>query len=522
MRTAPSLYAHALTKKAVVLVWLLAWLLMWSLDGLVDLAHLALLLVLASAVCGLWLSATESLLVGALAVMAFDWQFVPPRGKFTVDLREHIWLLLTMLAVGSMVAWLVGRQRAFAESARVMAEHATLLRSFNEQLRGDSADAAAQRLATVLERLTQAQVAVVMLDHTSTPTRLRLAWGQASDDDMAQLHHCLDTAPPLANEGGDMPGHQPITLALRGPTQVHGAVLLRLRDSPPLPPATQATAQALCHQLGAHCEHALVEARARWASEEAQTQKVRNTLLAAISHDYRTPLATILGAASSLLRQSDRLSRAQTLALVTTIINEVEQLSTMTDNTLQLARLDAQGVQITKDWESLEELVGSAVARTRRRYPNVHITVDIEPQLPLLRCDAQLLVQLLDNLIDNAVKYGHPDQNIHISARQTGEHLLMAVGDRGNGIPASMRDRLFLPFERGPHNAMASGQGAPRGAGLGLALCRAIVVAHGGSIVARQRHHGGTSMECRFPLEHQPPTSVEFLPDSPPQDRRNT
>lgn len=496
---------HAFAKAAVVAVWSLGWLLMWAMDGVADLANLALMLVLAAAVCGLWLSAAESLVIGALAVMAFDWQFVPPRGRFTVDLREHAWLLLTMFAVGSMVAWLVRQQRMFADAARVMAEHATLLRSFNEQLRQESSSGVVQQFAIALQGLTQADIAVGMVDDLDLKLApLRVVWGQVDAHEMAQLQSCLDTSTPPAWTDQPMHSRQTITLPLRGPTQCHGAVLLRMPESQPLHPMTQSTAQALCDQMGIYWERTLVEARARCASEEAQTQKVRNTLLAAISHDYRTPLATILGAASSLLRQSDRLSRAQAQALAVTIVHEVEQLSTMTDNTLQLARLDAQGVKITKDWESLEELVGSAVARTRRRYPDVRMGVRIEPQLPLLRCDAPLLVQLLDNLIDNAIKYGNPDQSIDIIARKIESNFLLAVSDRGSGIPVQVRDRLFLPFERG----------TSRGAGLGLALCRAIVLAHGGSIVARQRHQGGTSMECRFPLEPQPLPLNEPLPDS--------
>jgi two-component system sensor histidine kinase KdpD len=253
-----------------------------------------------------------------------------------------------------------------------------------------------------------------------------------------------------------------------------------------------------------HIERTLVERSALQASEEAKSQKFRNTLLAAISHDYRTPLANILGAATSLIAQSDRLSREQARALTLTIVGEVGRLSTMTDNTLQLARLDTEGVHISKDWESLEELIGSAVARARSRFADVRVGLRIEPHLPLLHCDGQLILQLLDNLIDNAVKYGGTQQTVEIIARKLESNLLLSVADRGPGIPASQRERIFQLFERGAMRSATTEGGSPRGAGLGLALCRAIVSAHGGSIHAKQRQRGGTSMDCLFPVEAQP------------------
>ena len=493
-----------LAKWPVVVIWLSAWQLMQAMDGHAGLANLALILVLASAICGLWLSAVESVAVCAMAVMAFNFHFVPPRGTFSIDLRQHAWLLLVMLGVGSMVAWLMGRQRMLAESARTTAAHANLLRAFNEQLLREPPESVLQALASQLHSLTGAEVVIGSASPGSDSPAFQLVCGQANAEEVANLQECLRTSSSGSFALADVHGHQVLTLALRGQKQCPAAALLRTPAGHLLTPAVLTTAQALCDQTGLHLERTLIEENARQAREEAQTQKLRNTLLAAISHDYRTPLATMLGAASSLIAQSDRLSREQARALATTIVDEVERLRTLTDNTLQLARLDADGVQITKDWESLEELVGAAVARTRTRYPQVRVGLRLAPALPLLRCDAQLLVQLLDNLIDNAVKYGDPQQTIEIIARRLDDRLLLSVADRGPGIPVKVRERLFLMFERGDTNRADSDGNTPRGTGLGLALCRAIVLAHGGSLTAKQRQRGGTSMDCLFPVEPQP------------------
>lgn len=503
-------------------VWAGAWALMTALDGQAELANLALLLVLAAALCGLWLSTLASLVCCALAVLAFNWQFVPPRGTLSVDLRQHLWLLFTMMAVGSMVGWLTGRQRRDADAARAAAQSAQLLHQVNEALRQATPAEGASHLAAALRRLSQGPLTWWLaapdepVSEATPPAPLwHCDWPPASAEDLALLQACQRTA--QATEQGPAQGHlhHQMVLPLRGAQQCLGAVLLRLPPGADWGPLQRDTAQALCDQTGLQLERRQTEQRAQRHSEAAQNQQLRNTLLAAISHDYRTPLATILGAASTLRHQWGKLSQAQAGALAGTIVDEVEQLSTLTDNTLQLARLDAPQHALQRDWESLEELVGSAVARARGRYPGVRMGLRLEAGLPLLRCNAPLLVQLLNNLIDNAVRYAGEGPVIEIIARRLDQGLLLAVADRGPGIPASQRERLFQPFERGHAPAHGAPRPAPRGAGLGLALCRAIVLAHGGQISVRQRQRGGSSVECRFPLEPQPVAQNEAAEVAP-------
>lgn len=505
-------------KLPALAVWAGAWALMTTLDGQAELANLALLLVLAAALCGLWLSALESLACCALAVLAFNWQFVPPRGTLSVDLRQHLWLLFTMLAVGSMVGWLTGRQRRDADAARAAAQSAGLLHQVNEQLRQASPAEGAAHLANALRRLSQGQLAWCLQPDAQAeaegaqPAPLQHCdWGQPSAEDRAQLAECQRSAQALEQGPAQGQPHHQHVLPLRGGQRCLGAVLLRLPPGLDWGPLQRDTAQALCDQAGLQLERRQTEQQAQRHNEAAQSQRLRNTLLAAISHDYRTPLATILGAASTLRLQWGKLSQAQASALAGTIVDEVEQLSTLTDNTLQLARLDAPQHALQRDWESLEELVGSAVARARKRYPGVHLGLRLEAGLPLLRCNATLLVQLLNNLVDNAVRYAGDGPAIEIIARRLDRELLLAVADRGPGIPPGQRERLFQPFERGSAPAHDPQRPAQRGAGLGLALCRAIALAHGGHISVRQRQRGGASIECRFPLEPQPGPQTEAM-----------
>jgi two-component system sensor histidine kinase KdpD len=266
---------------------------------------------------------------------------------------------------------------------------------------------------------------------------------------------------------------------------------------------TASHAQALCDQMGLALERAHALHLAAQAREQAQLQQVRNALLSAISHDYRTPLATILGAASSLQAQDAQLDSAQRRRLAASIVDEADRLARLADNTLQLARLDAPGLTLARDWESVEEMVGTAIARIRRQDPQRRVHPRVEPGLPLWQCDAVLVVQMLVNLLDNALKYGAPDAPVELAVRRVGDELVFAVLDRGPGVPAAQAERIFDVFQRG-----AGAADAAAGSGVGLALCRAVARVHGGRLLLRARRRGGSSFECRLPLGAAPPVAA--------------
>ena len=162
-----------------------------------------------------------------------------------------------------------------------------------------------------------------------------------------------------------------------------------------------------------------------------------------------------------------------------------------------MARLGAAGLAIRRDWESAEEIVGTVLRRTRQRDPGRRLRTRVQPDLPLLHVDALLMVQLLDNLVDNALKHGGDAGPVDIVARRLGDEIVIAVRDRGPGVPLAQRELIFEAFQRGL-------SAAPRGAGVGLAVCRAIARAHGGELWLRARSHGGSSFELVLPVRDQP------------------
>lgn len=486
------------------LTWLAGWAVMLALDPRLDLANLAMVLMLTSAVASIWLPGSASALTSAVAVIGFNWAFVPPRFTFTVDLHQHALLLLAMLVVNWIISGLVIRQRQLADAARQLAERETRLRTWGDTLR-DAADPAAHASAlhAALAETTQAPVAVSVLRGLGAQPEddSTLHVGDANSEQRAGLALCIRDGRPMGS-GTDRYAELPDGyLPLRGRGVTLGAALVcgmaTLRNGPDLRPHLQ----ALCDQMGSALHRALITQQEQSAREQAQLQATRNALLAAISHDYRTPLATIMGAASSLHDQADKLDADQRRRLVGGIVEEAERLSRLTDNTLQLARLDAPSVQLRCDWESAEEIVGAVLRRARRRPDGGRVKAWVEPDMPLLWCDAMLVSQLLDNLLDNALKYSPSASPVELQVRCQGGQALLAVCDRGPGIAPAWRERVFEVFQRGDEaSRTASVEACRQGAGVGLAVCRAIAHAHGGVLHLQARAHGGCCFECALPL----------------------
>ena len=502
--------------------WALAWLTMILLDGRVDLASQVLLLVLAAALASLSWRFAPSLLVSALSVLTFNVSFVPPRGRFAVDLHQHALLLLTMLIVSWIVTALVSRLRAAIAAARAHARRSDELRALGDTLRqAGSADEAARALLPLLDAASCDGAGALLLRRPGASVTPGVPIGHdahdAHDDVQDTGWHLLAPATPDEQSGmraacregkalgagtgrfETVPG---LYLPLRGARDPLGAALIRTGSSGPLAADERAHLQALCDLVGAAVERAATEAAAREALEASQLQALRNTLLSAVAHDYRMPLATIVSAAGALREQAQRLQPAQIGRLAGTIVDEALQLSRIADNTLQLARLDALGSAIPKEWESAEELVGTVVRRVRQRAPGAVLRVSVETGLPLLRCDAVLIVQLLDNLVDNALKFAGGAGPVTLFAHHEGSVVALGVEDHGPGIPPADRLRVFERFAHGPdvERGRSPGPRPIRGVGVGLALCKAIAQAHEAGLTIEDASGGGARVVLRLPV----------------------
>jgi K+-sensing histidine kinase KdpD len=235
---------------------------------------------------------------------------------------------------------------------------------------------------------------------------------------------------------------------------------------------------------------------ARDAEIRVETERLRNSLLSAVSHDLKTPLSSIYGAATSLLEQGERLQEGDRRDLAAGIAAEVERLNRIVSNLLEMTRLETTP-EVQKDWQSIEEIVGVALARMEVALAGRRIDIHIPAQLPLILVDDLLIELVLVNLLENVAKYTPAEGPIEIAVEEDGNSVTISVCDKGPGFPAGDEERVFEKFFKGA--------GGARGVGLGLAICRAIVSAHQGVIYAENRQEGGAAVHVRLPKGGTPP-----------------
>lgn len=478
---------------------------MWLLSAQLGLSNLGLILVLTSAIAAIWLSVRITLVVSLIALMAFNWTFVPPLRTFTIDFHQDALLLLAMLVVNVIIASLMASLRVKSRQSQAHADAAEALRSWSDRLRdAEDPQDLLPALQALLLQLSGRECALIALRNALPSEDLAAAiieHGAIEKEQRDALWHCLRSGQALGPATGRYEELHDLYLPLRGRGIPYGAALISNVLARPFSQAAQA--QAFCDQMGIALERRHLLCQEREARDQAQAQSVRNTLLAAISHDYRTPLATIMSAGSLLEEQDARMSHAQRRQLARSIVDEADRLRRLTNNILQLARLDAVGTQINADWESAEEIIGSVVHRMRAHVDYPRLKTNVQTGLPLIRGDSLLLSQLLENLVDNAFKYGEPHSPIEVSASADQYFLTIAVSNKIAGMDAATFEQFFLPFQRGK-------QGHAAGAGIGLALCRAIARAHGGDLLVK---NGDASIrfECLLPLGSQPRMNSEEM-----------
>jgi two-component system sensor histidine kinase KdpD len=460
-------------------------------DGHVSPTSQAMVYVLAVVIAAYTLSWKESIAAAVGSVMAFNFFFVPPRWTLEVDSRENLISLFAMLLLALVISHLVAGLRRETETARLHARRSRQLQELAAALSASEPAPDIQSLGQVA--LDSAFSGPCVLALTDAHGALQLTSTQQSTLGDG-LRCCMREAAVLGPGTGRWPGLNAWYLPLLASGQRCGAACVQPADA--ADEDGREHAHALCTLLAQALWRQRLSASVQDAQNEAQRQQVQSTFLAAISHDFRTPLAAVVGAASALQTQRDKLNIAEQERLLASIVSEASYLSTVTENTLQLVRLSNATQDITMDWESVEEIVGAVLARLRQRDPTRRIKSRVPEGLPLIKADPVLIAQLLGNLLDNALKYSPAAIDLVVSTPDNS--LRVSVKDRGPGIPDDKQLAIFEPYSRNDH----AGQ---RGAGLGLAVCRAIAHAHGGTLVVHRRSGGGSSFTLSLPVEaHQP------------------
>jgi two-component system sensor histidine kinase KdpD len=465
----------------------------WGLFRRFDNANLVMVYLLGVAFVATRYGRRPSALAAVLSVAAFDFFFVPPHLTFAVSDTQYLVTFAVMLVVGLLISTLAARVRAQAEAARGREERTRILYAMSRDLAA----------AKTVEEVTRAASRHVS-DVLQGPSEIlmpgpdgRLApppegpLGVPREGAVAQW--ALDHG-RMAGLGTDtLPGASGLYLPLPGSQSAAGVLGVRPHESLlPLTPDQVDLVDALARQAGSGLERVRL-------GQERETERLRNTLLSSVSHDLRTPLAVITGAASALL-QPTPLDPGVQRGLKEAIYDEADRLSRLVTNLLDMTRLESGVLRLDTDWQSLEELVGSALARLERSRKGRAVKVAIPADLPLVAVDGVLLEQVFVNLLDNAFKYADAGSQVRIAAGVSGREVTVEVADEGPGLPPGAEERVFEKFYR-------AGSGE-KGFGLGLPICRAIVEAHGGRILAANRAPRGAAFRFTLPLGDAPPPPV--------------
>ena len=444
-----------------------------------------------------------SLLATLLSVAAFDFFFVPPYFTFAVSDTQYLVTFAVMLVVALVISSLAVRIRAQAESAREREQRMAALYAMSRELAGTRGVRELQNVAVRhIAEVFRTQVVVLL---PQADGRLAPADGDAAqfpmDASELAVSQWVHEHGQVAGQGTDtLPGASGLYLPLTGSRGSVGVLGLRPQDPRPLQAPEQLhQLEAFASQTALAIERARLAEDAERAQVRAETERLRNSLLSSVSHDLRTPLASITGAASTLLENEAHLDADTRRDLLESLHEEADRLNRLVQNLLEMTRLESGALQLHTEWHPVEEVVGAALGRFGKALARRAVTTRVPPDLPLVPMDDVLIEQVLINLLDNVLKYTPAESPIEVSAEDGGGAVLIEVADRGPGLRPGEERRIFEKFHR------AEAAPTQRGAGLGLAICRGIVNAHGGRIWAENRPGGGVSVRFTLPVKEAPP-----------------
>ncbi|HJY39945.1 MAG TPA: DUF4118 domain-containing protein, partial [Steroidobacteraceae bacterium] len=455
--------------------------------------------VLGSTIAGIRFGRGPATVAAVANVLAFDYCFVPPQYTFSVSDFQYLITFIVMLTVTLVIANLMASVRQQTRVAGARQRRTALLYAMSRELAATRGVSAMARVAVRhVTEVFDCKAVVLLPDENGRLHYPREAPidGSFEKADLSIAQWVVDHGKRAGLDSDTLPAAPALYVPLSDERQRLGvlAVLPENRRRVQLPEQRHLL-ETFAGQLGLAMERARLAEQAEAALVAAETESLRNTLLASISHDLRTPLAVITGASSTLAERGQDLDESSRATLARSIELKAREISELVSNVLDLMRFESGQIALRRDWESLDDLVGSALARVEERLREYPVEVQIPADLPPIYVDADLIVQTLANLFDNVTKYTPAGTRVRVAARAEDEWVCVIVDDEGPGLPAAGRDRLFDKFQRGRD------EGTVVGAGLGLAICRAIVTAHGGEIRAGDRPGGGARFEFTLPTK---------------------
>ncbi|MDP3619445.1 MAG: ATP-binding protein [Ramlibacter sp.] len=464
-----------------------------ALDGRLSLAGISMIFMVAVVATSAGLPRTQAAASALLSVTALNVGFVPPRGSMSVDEGEYWWILAAMLGLSLGLNAVLGSLRVRRQEAETGQARASQLHRLAEAMAGAGGfDAMALAAAAFLREATGRPCAIHVTEGHGLAA-YAAPEGEAFDERAAAW--AIGNGRPIGAGTLNWP-QLPLWCAPFARARGIGTAQVKLAPHEAPSPAECEHWFALVRQAGLALERERASESAVRAEQNAKAEAARNTLLSSLSHDLRTPLAGIVGSASALRAHAAQLGAAERDKLLDNLEGEARDLALMADNILQIARLSQPQSELATQWESIEDVLGAAVVRMRRRWPGASIRLNVPRGLSPVQAEAGLLAQAISNLVDNAVRHGGNPPEVSVQAGRSRDGVFVAVRDRGRGLPPGEPSELFARWRKG----QASRAG---GSGLGLAICQLVAEAHGGTISAR-RCEPGAEFRIDLPVQRVP------------------
>lgn len=472
--------------------------LVMPLEHVLEQANIVMIFLLAVLVVAVRLGRGPAILAAFLSVASFDFFFVSPRFSFAFTDAQYLVTFSVML----VVALVIGQMTAgLTYQARVAQRREDRIRALYDMSRLLSAALMTEQVADISARFLSTELSarsalLVADDHNKLLAPMFT--GDAPQVDMAIAQWSFDKTEPAGYGTDTLPSSSTLYLPLSAPMRVRGVLAVQPRDASRLVVPEQRRLLDTCASLLAisleriHYIHI-----AQDTTVQMESERLRNSLLSAISHDLRTPLSVLVGLAEALKLTSPPLTD-EAADIATAVGESALRMNTLVNNLLDMARLESGKVVPNLQWQPIEDVVGSALRAIQPILCTRSVQVALEDDLPPVNIDAVLIERILINLIENAIKYTPPGTPISLGAGVTPDHFELWVADQGPGLPHGHEAEIFNKFMRGKKESTIPG------VGLGLAICRAIAHIHGGSLSGVTQSAGGARFTLRLPREDPP------------------
>ncbi|MBF0465769.1 MAG: sensor histidine kinase KdpD [Nitrospirae bacterium] len=442
----------------------------------------------------------SSFLTALLGVLAFDFFFVPPRYTFEVSSTSYLITFFVMLVLAFVISKLTLRVKDQVDSARERQQTTASLYNLSRKLvnKQSMEQVCALVISHIAEILSCRAVVLLPDEHGVLESKITTQdTFELDQKEYSVAKWCYDHKQRAGFATDTLSGAKAMYLPLVASAKTIGVIGVIMSPTQEFLEQRQMhILESFANQSAMAIERVLLADEAQQALLKAETETLRNTLLSSISHDLRTPLAAITGAASTILQKDITLDYNENQELLLTIYEEAEHLNQIIRNVLNMTRIEAGAITVKKQWQPIEEIIGAALNRMAEKLGNRPVEITLPEDLPMVFFDPLLIEQVLMNLLDNAIKYTPSETPIELSAMIKDDSVVVQVRDRGPGLIAGEEQRIFDKFVR------STSKGG--GIGLGLTICRAIINAHGGKISAQNRPGGGAEFSFTLPVINQP------------------